>query len=197
MIDRSGVRVFTREWPGSNFVAVKAVQIIDSSLSNIIGNYADVASFPEWVKDMQEAYVIDAFDETRARKVYMRVGLPWPLNDRDRVTGQQFIQDPTTKMVRVRDWYEGDTIPEVEGVIRMPRLNSEFVLIPEGENKTKMIFQGHNDPGGFIPSFLVNWMIEDVFFASMVNMQARFESPEFNKSADWVIDFTSPGSGVL
>jgi len=189
MLNHDGVEVYTRDWPGSDFVAVKGVQTINSSLSNILANYADVASFPEWVKDMVEARLVEPLDQFRSRKVYMRMGLPWPLRDRDMIIGQTFSQNIQSKVVHVKEWYEGETFPPVEGVIRMPRLNSELLLIPVGKNRTKLIYQGHNDPGGFIPSFLVNWMIEDVFFDSMLNMRVRFESIEYQKNLDWVSDF--------
>ena len=188
MLDKEGVQIYTRDWPGSSFVAIKAEQIIHSSLSNIVANYADINSFPEWVKDMDDAYSLSAFDDTRSRKVYMKMNLPWPLGDRDIFSGQSFEQDAETKVVRIREWNEADAIAEFQGIVRMPRLNNEFVLLPDGKDRTRMIWQGHTEPGGYIPAFLVNWLIEDVFYASVINMKERFESPEYLKSVDWVQD---------
>lgn len=189
MLDENDIQVFTREWPGSDFVAIKGVQTINSSLSNILGNFIDIASFPEWVKDAEEGYVIEPFDKSQARKIYLRMNLPWPLKDRDIVSGQSVNQNTITKIVTIREWYEGDTLPITDGVIRIPRLNTEFLLIPYEKNSTKLIWQGHNDPGGLIPSFLVNWLIENVFFTSMTTMKKRFENPEHFKSVDWILDF--------
>jgi len=189
MVDKNGMQIFTREWPGSDFVALKGVQTINSSLSNILGNFTDIASFPEWVQDAQEGYVIEPFNSQRSREIYLRMSLPWPLDDREIVSGQQLHQDPKTKIITITEWYEGDTIPITEDVVRVPRLNTEFLFIPVGKNLTKLIWQGHNDPGGNIPSFIVNWMIEDVFFTSMMTLKKRFESPEYLKSVDWVLDF--------
>jgi len=188
-LNEDGIQIFTRDWPGSNFVAIKAVQMIQSSLSNIVGNFSDIESFPEWVKDMESAYVIEPFNDSRSRKIYMRIGLPWPLQDREMVSGQQQTQDAQTKIVKIREWYDGDAIPRTDGVIRIARSNTEFVLIPEDKNLTKMVWQGHNEPGGLIPSFLVNWIVEDVLHTSMMTMQNRFEVPEFHKEADWVVNF--------
>jgi hypothetical protein len=116
----------------------------------------------------------------------MKMNLPWPLGDRDIVSGQSYEQDDPTLVVRVREWNEADAIPENKGIIRMPRLNNEFVLLPEGENLTRMIWQGHTEPGGYIPAFLVNWLIEDVFYASVMNMKVRFELPEYHKTVGWI-----------
>lgn len=186
MLDREGVQIYTRDWPGSSFVAIKAEQIIHSSLSNIVANYADIDSFPEWVKDMEDAYPLSSFDDARSRIIYMKMNLPWPLGDRDIVSGQSYEQDDQTKVVRIREWNEADAIPENKGIIRMPRLNNEFVLLPEGESLTRMIWQGHTEPGGYIPAFLVNWLIEDVFYASVMNMKVRFELPEYHKTVVWI-----------
>jgi hypothetical protein len=188
MLDRKGVKIYTRDWPGSSFVAIKAEQLIHSSLSNIVANYADIDSFPEWVKDMDDAYSLSAFDAARSRKVYMKMNLPWPLGDRDIVSGQSYEQDEQTKVVRIREWNEADAIPVNKGIVRMPRLNNEFILLPEGQNRTRMIWQGHTEPGGYIPAFLVNWLIEDVFYVSVINMKARFESPEYHKTVNWIQD---------
>lgn len=189
MIDKNNIQVFTRDWPGSDFVAIKGIQTINSSLSNILANFIDIEAFPEWVQDAKEGFEISSFDQTQSRKIYLRMSLPWPLDDRDIVSGQQVTQDKTTKTITIREWYEGEAIPEVDGVTRIPRLNTEFLLIPKEKNVTQLIWQGHNDPGGFIPPFIVNWLIEDVFFTSMQTMKTRFESPKFYKTVNWVLNF--------
>jgi len=189
MIDQNDMQVYTRPWPGSDFIAIKGVQTINSSLSNILANFIDIEAFPEWVKDAKEGFVITPFDQTFSRKIYLRMSLPWPLEDRDIVSGQQITQDLNTKTIKIREWYEGDILPKKEGIIRIPRLNTEFLLIPKEKNITWLIWQGHNDPGGFIPPFLVNWLIEDVFFNSMATMKKRFEAPEHLKKIDWIQNF--------
>jgi len=189
VLDEGGTKIFKRDWPGSSFVGVKAIQMVESSLSNIIGNYSDIDTFPDWVEDMEEAFLVEPFDEQRSRIVYMRMGLPWPLQDRDLVVGQQVSQDTETGRLRIKEWNERDTLPKKDGVMRVPRLNSEVVLIPVEKNLTKMIWQGHNEPGGFIPPFLVNWLIKNVFYKSMHSMKLRYENPKFLKEVGWVRDF--------
>lgn len=190
-LDKDGIQIYTRDWPGSSFVAVKTVQTIKSSLSNIMANFLDVESFPEWVKDMKHGELIEDFNENMERSVYMHMGLPWPLKDRDIVIRQTLSQNPETLQIRMRESKHEGIIDEKEGILRIPRVNSEFVLtpIPEG---VIMTWQGHNEPGGFIPSFFVNWMIENIFYDSSLNMRHRFEAPEYTKVLDgklsWIKD---------
>lgn len=194
MLEKNGIKVFTRDWPGSDFIAFKAEQVVQSKLSNIVANFSDIKTFPEWVKDMVDAYEIEPFDDKRSRKIYMRMGLPWPLADRDIVAGQQLTQETDSKVVRIKEWFEGDALPKNEGVIRTPKVNNELVLIPEGNEKTRIVWQGHTEPGGFIPAFIVNFLLEDVFYESVLNMRHRFESPEFHKTSDWVINYNDSGT---
>jgi len=189
MLNRDDIQIYTQPWPGSNFVAIKGVQTINASLSNILANFTDIEAFPEWVKDAKEGFVITPFDETNSRKIYLRMSLPWPLEDRDIVSGQKITQDLHTKIIKIKEWYEGDTLPKNEDVIRVPSLNTEFLLIPKEKNVTQVIWQGHNDPGGMIPPFLVNWLIEDVFFTSMITMKNRFEALQYQKEISWVLNF--------
>ncbi len=184
-----GLEIYTRKWPGSDFVAVKASQRVEAPLSTIVANYLDVAAFPEWVKDMAEAREITSLDAERERLVYMRMDMPWPLQDRDIVAAQRYRQLPDNKVVKIREWHAGDALPKVDGVVRVPRTNMELILVPESKSTTRMIFQGHNDPGGIIPSFLVNWMIEDVFYVSMLNMRERFESPAHQHELSWIDNY--------
>ncbi|MDX1451121.1 MAG: START domain-containing protein [Oleiphilaceae bacterium] len=188
-LQRDDIEIYTRPWPGSNFVAIKAEQVIAAPLSRIVAHYANIAAFPEWVKDMSEARAITSMDQNRERLVYMRMDMPWPLQDRDIVAGQRYEQDPESKVVSVKEWHEAGVLPKIDDVVRVPRTNMELILIPESANRTRFIFQGHNEPGGIIPSFLVNWMIEDIFYTSMLNMRQRFESPLPQHTADWVEDF--------
>jgi len=188
-LEKNGVQIFTQDWPESSFVAVKTVQVIHSSLSNITGNFIDIASFPDWVENMREARWITPFNSQRIRKVYIRMGLPWPVQDRDIIMGQKMSQNPLNLRVNIKEWNEGKTLPEVSGAVRVPEVNAEFVLIPISKNQTKIIWQGHNEPGGYVPAFLMNWMVENVFYKSAMAMRARFESEKYFKQVDWVKDF--------
>lgn len=179
-LDKNGIQIYTRDWPGSSFVAVKTVQTIRSSMSNIIANFLDIESFPEWVRDMKHGELVEDFDDNMTRSIYMHMGLPWPLQDRDVVVKQILSQHPQTLEVRLKESKQDGLIDEKDGVLRIPRVNSEFVLSP-GPEGVVMTWQGHNEPGGFIPSFFVNWMIENIFYDSSLNMRERFEAPEFHK----------------
>ena len=187
-LDKNGVQIYTQDWPGSSFVAVKTVQIIQSSLSNIMGNFLDISAFPEWVKDMEHAELLEDFNEHKQRTIYMHMGLPWPLKDRDVIIQQTLAQDPVSYEVTLAEQKRVGLLAEKNGVIRIPSVNSEFVLTPLSEGGVRMIWQGHNEPGGFIPSFLVNWMIENIFYDSSLSMRERFESPQHHLRAAGIID---------
>lgn len=181
-LEKNGIQIFTRKWPGSDFVAVKTVQVIQSSLTSIVANLLDINNFPEWVKDMKEARLLVDFNHQSQRAIYMHMDMPWPLQDRDIVVQQTLSQDPESFTVTINEEKRTDLFPEIPGIVRVPSVNSQFVLTPLAEGGVRMIWQGHNEPGGIIPPFLVNWLIDHVFYDSSLNMRTRFEAEEFQIS---------------
>jgi hypothetical protein len=186
--EKLGVTISTREWPNSDFYAIKIEQVYNSSLSNVVAHLLDDTHFDDWIPDLQSARIIRQMDEQKTRSVYMHLSMPWPLSDRDSVIGQRFTQDNETLTVTVKEWNEGASLPEKHGVVRAPRINSEYVLIPLSDGKVRSIWQGHQEPGGAVPSFLANWMIENIYQESALNMRAHFENPALTKQLDWIKD---------
>ena len=125
VLNKDGIHIYTQDWPNSNFVAIKTSQIINSSLSNIISNYLKIEQFPDWVQDMKEAHVVsptpNIMRNNSSRISYMKMGLPWPLQDRDVVFGQNVTQDKNSLQVRVYEWNERDKLPELSGITRIPQ----------------------------------------------------------------------------
>src|SRR5690606_13990250 len=109
------------------------------------------------------------------------------LDDRDRVAAQQVWQDAETRRVTIREKALPTAVPPLEGVVRVPLGISEFVLTPV-DGGVDVIWQGHNDPGGNVPAFLTNWMIEDILFESTLNMRRRFEDPAQQRPFPGIVD---------
>lgn len=189
VLDQDGVRIYTRDWPGSSFVAVKLRHNLKTSLSNVVGNILHIEAMGEWVDDLKEARLLSDFDGVATpRAIYLRMGLPWPMEDRDVIRKQWVSQNPETRVVTVSESNAAEVLDEVDGVTRVPHGLSEYVLTPTPEGSVEVIWQGHNEPGGLVPAFLANWMIENIFYDSTMNMRARFEDPKNARPFFGIVD---------
>lgn len=188
VLDEDGVRIYTRDWPGSSFIAVKLRHNLKTSLSNVVGNILHVEAMGEWVDDLKEVRLLTDFDGAKPRAYYLRMGLPWPMEDRDVIRQQSVSQNPETLVVTVSESNTADVLDEVDGVTRVPHGQSQYVLTPTPEGTVDVIWQGHNEPGGLVPAFLANWMIENIFYDSTMNMRARFEDPKNARPFPGIVD---------
>jgi START domain-containing protein len=186
--EEGDVTISMRSWPDSDFYAIKIDQTFDTNLSNVVGHLLDDSRYQNWIPDLKSARIIRQLDEQKSRSVYMHLEMPWPLDDRDSIIGQRITQNPETLVVTIKEWNEGASLPEKHDVVRSPRINSEYVLIPLSPNKVRSIWQGHQEPGGSVPSFLVNWMIDNIYEESAANMQVQFEDPALKHELDWISD---------
>ena len=75
-------------------------------------------------------------------------------------------------------------VPEIDGIIRIERLESEAQLRYLTDNKTQVQFQIYVEPGGWLPNWAVQWVVEGIPLKLMRNLreqiaQTRGQYPEF------------------
>jgi hypothetical protein len=186
-LDRNGIQIYTQEWPDSRFPAVKTVQVVSTTLANAVSHFFNTEAYPEWASDMHEARVLVPVNEEMERLIYMHMDLPWPLQDRDSVARQRVTQDMETLAVLFKERDANDQLAARPNITRLPKLNAELILIPISADKTKIIWQGHNEPGGYLPAFVFRWMLEHILYESSLNMRKRLATPSMAKSATWVV----------
>ncbi len=63
--------------------------------------------------------------------------------------------------------------PELEGVIRIPDLRSEAVLKAIGPNQTEVSYLLDIDPGGSLPGWLVEWVVEKIPYLVLKKLQKQ------------------------
>jgi hypothetical protein len=185
-LDRNGIQVYTQDWPGSRFPAVRTVQTVSSTLPNAASHFLNTEAYPEWATDMHEARVLVPVNDNMERVIYMHMDLPWPLKDRDSVVVQGLSQDPETLAVSFKERNANDKMEEQPNIIRLPKVNAELVLVPVSPKETKIIWQGHNEPGGYLPAFVFRWMLENILYQSSLNMRQRLETPSMVENAGWI-----------
>jgi hypothetical protein len=129
----NGLKIYFREFPGSDIFAAKS-----------------------------ESWINAPFKDSVALIMMVDDYMAFPVTDRDGVTSMQWIQDPETKAVTFYIKSAHDVYPVQEGFLRIPKTLTTWTLIPESKNRTRSIWQSYNDPGGWLPAWVINWVLEKV-----------------------------------
>lgn len=150
-VDREGLRVETREVPGSNFRAFRASVRVAASPDAVLARLRDVERYPEWFPDTKEAYVVEQVDGRWAS--YIRTGAPWPVKDRDAIYVSTL--EGTSDSYRIVVSAAPTRLPEVGDAVRIRKAAGYWHLQRDGDG-TVITWEFHVEPGGSVPGSLAN-----------------------------------------
>lgn len=168
--EQDNIKIYTKKHNGSNFQAFKAVATLNSPITSIMAVMANPNSCVEWVHGCVESW---GFDEEHFRKryAYSVNDLPWPVQDRDYVLEINTSNDKTTGEFSMSMYAVSDKRPVESKYVRVTVAETHYIFRPVGEDKTEMTWLQHTEPGGAIPSWLVNALIVDIPIKSMKTLE--------------------------
>ena len=169
-IDKDGLIVHTRRVEGSPILEYKGHMTVKVPMEQVIALYEDVQQLPKWFYQCVDAKVLNAPDAMH-KVIYFALHLPWPVAERDVVFEQDKAVDAATHAVSYTFTVLPDQLPPKAGRIRMVALKSLWQFTPLPDGRTEVYFQQHSDPGGSIPTFVVNKLVVDIPFNSLKNFR--------------------------
>ncbi|XP_032823272.1 phosphatidylcholine transfer protein isoform X1 [Petromyzon marinus] len=133
--------------------------------------YMDLQYRRTWDSYVKELYERDHAGE---KVVYWEVKYPFPLSNRDYVytrerreieVGGQTVWVVVAKSANVPG------IVEKAGVVRVADYQQSLALTSNGKHGTKVFMHYYDNPGGMIPSWLINWAAKSGVPAFLTDMQ--------------------------
>ncbi|MDF1764277.1 MAG: START domain-containing protein, partial [Oleibacter sp.] len=97
--------------------------------------------------------------------------MPWPVKNRDVVTHSVVTQDPATKVVSIKIDKAEDIFPKDRDFVRMKKLDAIWQLTPIENDVLRVTYEAHADPGGGLPSWLINSLIVDTPLNTLRNLR--------------------------
>lgn len=178
-MQKEGVTVWTRKLNWSQYKEFKGETVINSGLSDILSVFDDVTTYTHWIHNCIEALQISRESAFRGVR-YTAIKAPWPVSDRDVVFKYTISQDPISKVVTLKLIGQKGLLPD-KGRVRMTYMISSYQFIPLSKKETKVIYQSHNDPAGSIPTALINKMITETPFNTLVKLRKFVTSGNYKK----------------
>lgn len=180
--NRDGIQVWTRTIPGAPLKDFRGVMAVDKPLDVVVAAVTDVASYPEWFFQMKEARIVEgkALDEAY---VYFMIGGIWPVSDRDAVIKATVSQDPKTLSLFMAADAVPAKIPPVKGRVRMPAMKSGWRLTPVSATRTEIELIGNADPGGLIPLWMANSVVQMMPRETLKRLRRQMEAPKYRDPA--------------
>lgn len=170
--DSSGIKVWTRSIPDYPIRGFKAVTVVKSSLSGLIALIMDTERADQWIYRTIKVDVLKRDDEKATFVIRVVTDFPWPLSNRDAIVAGHMSQDEKTGTVVVSSRsLVSPQYPVLDDFVRMPDIDGNWTFRPLPNGLVEVTMQGRADPGGHIPASVVNMIIHETPYRTLLGLR--------------------------
>jgi len=179
--EANGIQVYVRDTPGSALKSFKGEVRVAATLTALVALIDDTKVYPQFFYQCESAKMIKEVGNNQSYK-YIVTGMPWPVKNRDVVVHSVISQNKQTKQVEIKMKAAPTLMPLQKGRVRIKRMSGRWLLIPEKNGMTKVVYEMTVDPAGSLPKWLVNTMSTDMPFNTLKNLSALIKRPVYQSA---------------
>ncbi|MCF6190419.1 MAG: START domain-containing protein [Cocleimonas sp.] len=183
-----GIQIYTRDTPNSKLKSFRADVIIPTRLTSLVAVLEDTTVFPRLFHNCKSAKSLKKVGHNEFYN-YIVTGMPWPVNSRDLIAHSIISQDRKTKRIDIIINSKSNMVPQKSGIVRVKHLVGRWEFMPLKNGTTKVTYELNLEPSGNIPAWLVNLLIVDTPFYTLLNLRKLVKEPIYmNAKRRYIID---------
>lgn len=173
VVDRDrGITLSRREQPGCGLPAFRGQGHVQGGVLQVLSVMLDMSILHRWAYGVDEAHIIKHID-ARTEILYLYSDLPWPVRDRDMIVRKEVDVIKPGEEFRIRLSCAPEASPVREGVIRVPRCSSTFLVRKVDAETTDIDYIMSLDPAGLLPKWAGSFVAKQVPFSTLVAIEER------------------------
>jgi hypothetical protein len=171
-----GIHICRRAAEGSTFLEFKATGDLKGAMSEYVSAILDADEYPDWAPRCLEARHVEKIND-QEYVIYAVFEGVWPTADRDYSARMSITAEPgiPTARVDIERVEPLDTLPVATDRVHIPHMKSCWIFEQISQDYTRVELRAHVDPGGWIPSWLVNWGYRTIPYQFLVNLEAQVD----------------------
>jgi len=169
------ISIYTRRVDYSDYKEFKGEMIVRSTPEFLVSFLQNINEFKEWLPDCLESKKLVQINSTDQIN-YILTDVPWPFEDRD-IVYQFVIINMNSELKPIKILIENipNYIPLKENIVRIPKSKGSWTITSLNKNLTKVEYQMHVEPGGYVPAWLANLKLVDTPFSFLYNLREQIE----------------------
>ena len=172
--EKNGIKMYTRKEANTNLKSFRGVMEVHSTMARVTQLVGNVKNNDWWDKNVKEIKIL-YFEENKHFKYYLVYDAPWPLEDRDLCVDAQVTIDPVTGRRELNAKPIPNLVPERSDRVRIKNYWQRWIIQPMENGMIRLILEGSVDPGGIVPTWIVNMVITDTPLNVMNGIKERVE----------------------
>jgi hypothetical protein len=171
----AGIRIFTRAMANSSLKAVRAEFTIKTTMQELVDYLMDVEKQKEWVYTTKYSRVIKKTGNAEVY-YYSEKDMPGPVSNRDAVLHQKIAINAATGVMTLEGSAIKDMVPVKKDIVRVPYAKVTWQVTP-ADNMLLVVYEAEVDPGGSLPSWVVNMFIAKGPYETFRKLKQNLEKP--------------------
>ena len=176
--NENGIEVYTRKAATGNLKELRVICELNTTRAQLIKTLQDIGNYNQWVYSNKKSVVLKSENPEKI-VYYTQTRLPWPLKDRDLIV--ELNINPTPDILNVVVKSLPDFLPKNTDYIRVPYSLAQWKVTQSTENKLKVDYTFSVDPGGSIPSWIVNATLTIGPYNSFVKLRQLLNDEKNNE----------------
>ena len=179
--NKDGVKIYTADYANSKIKALKVECEFDATPAAVTAAVMDIKNSKSWIYSTESAYVVKRASPSDIY-YYTLIKMPWPVQNRDYVGHLVVHQDAKTKAVTINGSCVAGMVPKKDKAVRVLNSPAKWLLTPEGSGRVKVVYTLHADPGGSIPSGLVNMFATKAPSETFTKLKVELQKPMYKNA---------------
>ncbi len=185
---KDGIKTYSRQVPGTKINALKMESDFDATASQLVAVILDISACTDWLYSTKSCAVVKTVSPSELY-YYSEIGFPWPTANRDFVSHIKVIQDPATKIITINAENVSLFVPEKKDIVRIKESVGKWTIRTIAKNRIHVEYELQVDPGGSLPSWLVNMLSVKGPYESFKTLRAQVKKPAYaNAKISFIAD---------
>lgn len=176
--EKDGIKVYSSDVPESKIKAIKVIGEFYATPAQLAAVVMDVNTATDWVYHLKSSTLIKKVSSNEIY-YYAEVSLPWPAANRDFVAHLIVTQNPQTRAITIDGPAVPGYVPVKKGLVRIDNSIGKWIITPIGQNQVRVEYSIHVDPGGSLPSWLVNMFADQAPVQIFKNLKNELQKPVY------------------
>lgn len=153
-----GIEVYTRTTESSSVKEIRILCLVKSSMETISNFLLDASLYSSWVYKCDSSRLIKKVNNNDF-SYYITLDFPFPLDDRDLFVNSTNFIDPITGIYYARSIKDEPKSKQNDEYVHISEFESSWKINPLGNDNLQIEYKVLSNPGGDIPTWLVNLAI--------------------------------------
>lgn len=176
ILNKDGIKVFSREVPGSHILAFKGVAEVNADIMTVINAINDKSRHKEWIPRLSDSSTLKSISSFE-RVDYTHLTAPWPVSDRDIVyeIKIEIAENKNRAIIKMHSVKYPD-MPPKKRIVRANLLESTYILTSLDKKKTLIESEFYGNLNGWIPPWFANFVQKSWPYETLKNLRKQLNN---------------------